>query len=134
MEKKLYKSTKDKKLCGVCGGIAEYFNIDSTIIRLICLFLILCAGTGLLAYIIVAIILPTDVSINAVVVENKKTKKLYRSTKDKKICGVCGGVAEYFNIDVSLVRIIWVLSVILCGTGIFMYIISAIIIPEKENK
>ena len=57
MKKKLYKSVKDRKLTGVCGGLAEYFDIDSNIVRIMWLILVLCAGTGLLAYIICAIIL-----------------------------------------------------------------------------
>ena len=57
MKKKLYKSVKDRKLTGVCGGIAEYFDIDSNIVRIVWLVLILCAGMGLLAYIICAIVL-----------------------------------------------------------------------------
>ena len=55
--KRLTKSY-DRKLCGVCGGIAEYLNIDPTIVRLIWLLLVLCAGTGMLAYIIAASIMP----------------------------------------------------------------------------
>ena len=55
--KRLRKSY-DKKLCGVCGGIAEYFNIDPTIVRLAWLLLVLCAGTGIWAYIIAAIVMP----------------------------------------------------------------------------
>lgn len=58
--KKLYKSKNDKKLCGVCGGIAEYLNVDSTIIRLIWGALILFAGSGILAYILAALIIPED--------------------------------------------------------------------------
>lgn len=57
-KKKLYKSNKDKKLCGVCGGLADYFEIDSTFIRLIWIFLVLCVGTGILAYFIAALIMP----------------------------------------------------------------------------
>ena len=49
MKKKLYKSVKDRKLTGVCGGIAEYFDIDSSIVRIVWLILVLFAGTGLLA-------------------------------------------------------------------------------------
>lgn len=60
MKKKLKRSTKDKKLCGVCGGIAEYFDIDVTLVRLICVILILSVGTGLLAYFIAALIIPKD--------------------------------------------------------------------------
>lgn len=58
MEKRLYKIEEGKKLCGVCGGIAEYFNVDPTLIRLLWIFLILCAGTGILAYFVAAIIMP----------------------------------------------------------------------------
>ena len=58
MQKKLYKSNTDKKLCGVCGGLAEYFNIDSTIVRLILVLAVLFAGCGILAYIIAALVMP----------------------------------------------------------------------------
>lgn len=55
-------------------------------------------------------------------------KKLYRSTTNTMICGVCGGIGEYLNIDPTLVRLLWVL--LACsGAGIFAYIIAAIIIP-----
>ena len=57
-EKKLYKSSTYKKLAGVCGGLAEYFNIDSTLVRLGWVVFSLLGGSGLLAYIIAAIIMP----------------------------------------------------------------------------
>ena len=57
-EKKLYKSSTDKKLAGVCGGIAEYFNIDSTLVRLGWVLFSLLGGSGLLAYIIAALVMP----------------------------------------------------------------------------
>ena len=59
MEKKLYKIEEGKKLDGVCGGIAEYFNVDPTLIRLIWALLTLCTvGVGLIGYLICAVILP----------------------------------------------------------------------------
>lgn len=58
MEKRLYKIQDGKMLCGVCGGIAEYLNVDPTIVRLLWVFLIFCVGTGILAYIVAAIIMP----------------------------------------------------------------------------
>ncbi len=57
-------------------------------------------------------------------------KKLYKSSTDKKIAGVCGGIAEYFNIDSTLVRLGWVLFSLLGGSGVLGYIIAAIVIPE----
>lgn len=58
MAKRLYKIENGKKLCGVCGGITEYFNIDATIVRLLWVLLVFCVGTGILAYIVAAIIMP----------------------------------------------------------------------------
>lgn len=58
-------------------------------------------------------------------------KRLYRSSTNYMICGVCGGIAEYFNIDPTLVRLAWViLSVFGWGAGVLAYIIAAIIIPR----
>ena len=57
-------------------------------------------------------------------------KKLYRSTTDKKIAGVCGGLAKYLNIDPTVIRVIWAL-IALGGAGILAYIICALIIPEE---
>ena len=57
--KKLYRSRKNRMICGVGGGIAEYFNIDPTLIRL-ALVLFACTGTGILAYFIAAIIIPDE--------------------------------------------------------------------------
>ena len=61
MEKRLYKSNTDKKLDGVCAGIANYFNIDPTLIRLAWVIFTLAGGCGLIAYIIAAIIMPREV-------------------------------------------------------------------------
>ena len=61
--KRLYKSTSNRMICGVCGGIAEYFNMDPSIIRVIAVLILACAGTGILAYLILALILPNDVTI-----------------------------------------------------------------------
>lgn len=58
--KKLYKSNRDKKLCGVCGGLAEYFEVDSTLVRLAWVVLALCFGSGLLAYLIAALVMPNN--------------------------------------------------------------------------
>ena len=55
---RLHKSTKDRKVAGVCGGIAEYLNTDPTIIRLVFALMVLGWGTGLLAYIVLALVLP----------------------------------------------------------------------------
>lgn len=61
-------------------------------------------------------------------------KKLYKSRKDKRIFGVCGGIAEYLNVSSVFVRILWIVGIFASfGTGIFIYFIAAFIMP-KESK
>ena len=61
-------------------------------------------------------------------------KKLYRSVSDKKLAGVCGGIAEYFGLDATLVRVAWALVSLFAGAGVLAYIICALIIPEKPEN
>jgi phage shock protein PspC (stress-responsive transcriptional regulator) len=58
-------------------------------------------------------------------------KKLYKSKAQRMICGVCGGIAEYINLDANIVRLIAVVLG-LSGAGLLIYIIAAIILPEQE--
>lgn len=58
MEKKLYRIEEGKMLCGVCGGLAEYLNLDPTVVRLLTVLLCCMAGSGIVAYIAAAIIMP----------------------------------------------------------------------------
>ena len=62
-------------------------------------------------------------------------KRLYRSRKDKVLGGVCGGIAEYFQIDPVLVRLLWVIFILISmGLGIIAYIIAWIIVPEEPKR
>ena len=61
-------------------------------------------------------------------------KKLYRSRTDKKVCGVCGGLAKYFNMDVSILRVVVVLLVLFAGGGLLAYLICALVIPEEPDN
>lgn len=58
-------------------------------------------------------------------------KRLCKSRHDRKLCGVCGGFAEYLNADPTVVRCLWILFVLLAGTGILAYFLFAIIMPEE---
>ena len=59
------------------------------------------------------------------------TKKLYRSRLDRQLTGVCGGLGEYFGIDSTLVRILFVIFALLGGPGLILYIVLALLIPEE---
>ena len=61
-------------------------------------------------------------------------KRLYRSKSDRMIWGVCGGLAKYFDVDPTLIRIIAVLSIFISGAGIIAYIILAIVVPSESSK
>ncbi len=62
----------------------------------------------------------------------KKVKRLYRSRNERMLAGVCGGIAEYLNLDPTVVRLLWVAFSLFGGAGILLYIIFAIIVPEDK--
>ena len=61
-------------------------------------------------------------------------KRLYKSRNNKMICGVCAGIADYFNIDPSIVRVLWAVLALAAGTGVLAYIACVIIMPEGDTE
>ncbi len=61
----------------------------------------------------------------------KNIKRLYRSKKERIIAGVCGGIAEYFDVDPTLIRLLWIVFILMGGSGIIAYLIAWIIVPER---
>jgi len=59
-------------------------------------------------------------------------KKLYRSRTDKKIFGVCGGLADYFDVDVTVIRILFLIALLCVGGGLIAYLICALVMPEQR--
>jgi phage shock protein C len=215
--RRLYKSRTDRMLDGICGGIAEYFGIDSTLIRIAWVLLSLLGGTGILLYLIAMIIMPTNPSavttspasatpeghtrstkfwgILLVVVgtvwfldnlgvpfwhhwwgfswdyvfpvllilagaafmfggrnsmttapapEVRGTKKavpppprparLYKARYERKLFGVCGGIAAYFDSDPTLVRLVFIAAAFASfGFMLLLYIIMAIVVPTEPK-
>ncbi|MGN0469143.1 MAG: PspC domain-containing protein [Acutalibacteraceae bacterium] len=132
MEKKLYCSP-DKKLLGVCGGIADYFNIDPTIIRLAVSLIAIYTAIipTLIVYLIMALIMPKAPDDYYQIYRN--TSKKITKGHDKKLAGVCSGIAERFGFDPTIVRVIFVLLVVVFGSGILAYIVCALIMPKCED-
>ena len=108
MKKKLYCSP-DKKLCGVCAGVADYFNIDPTLVRLVVVLIALVTAIipTLIVYLIIAIVIP-NAPENYYQLFNNTSRRLTKG-HDKKISGVCSGFAEWFDIDPTVVRVLFVL-------------------------
>lgn len=61
-------------------------------------------------------------------------KRLYKSSKEKKICGVCGGIAEYLNVDPTLIRLGWAIAILFFGTGFLAYFLAALIMPDEPES
>lgn len=60
-------------------------------------------------------------------------KRLYRDSSNKMICGVCSGIANYLNVDPTVIRLLWALAIIFAGFGILAYFVCALVIPEDPN-
>ena len=60
-------------------------------------------------------------------------KKLYLNKEEKKVSGVCAGVADYFELDVTIVRVLWITAILCLGFGLIPYIILALVVPTKES-
>jgi phage shock protein PspC (stress-responsive transcriptional regulator) len=104
---RLYRSENDKMLGGVCGGIAAYLKIDSSVIRIIFAFLTLGFGTGILVYLVLWVVLPPKSMVTNI------RKRLFRDSDHRVIGGVASGLAAYFNIDIWIPRVIFALPLIL---------------------
>jgi phage shock protein C len=214
--RRLYKSRADRMLDGVCGGVAEYFGLDSTLVRLAWVLLVLVGGMGVLLYIVAMIIMPVnrgETSAPAVAVRERNSKfwgillvavgtvwflgnlgiplwhhwwglawdfvlpvllilagvaflfggrnwlsavsvpsepspgpespaaepvphalgaRLYKSRTERKMFGVCGGVAAYFNADPTIVRLLFIIaSFASFGFMLLLYVIMAIVTPRE---
>ena len=62
-----------------------------------------------------------------------KGKQLYKSSENKIFTGVCGGIAEYFNVDPTIIRVIWAVLILAYGTGLLAYLVCALCMPKKSE-
>jgi phage shock protein C len=128
---RLTRRPSEGKLGGVCAGIARYLNTDPTIVRLAWVILSVVPGFvigGLIAYAAAWALLPVDGSE----VPTGTARRLRRSTTDRKIAGACGGLAEYFGVDSTLLRIAAVVLAIYPGAiicGVLVYLIAWFVMP-----
>ena len=129
--RRLTRRPTDGKLGGVCAGLAAYFDVDVTLVRVAWIVLSIWPGAivlGIIAYIAAWILMPAADTINGT-----PRTQLLRSRTDRKIAGVCGGIAEYFNADPTLVRLAWVIGSIIGGAvvfGVIAYLIVWFVVPS----
>jgi phage shock protein PspC (stress-responsive transcriptional regulator) len=145
--KKLFRDENNKVLGGVCSGLANYFNIDAVIVRIIFVVLLF-SGIGFLTYIIMWVAVPSSASTQI----GGARKKLFRDPDDKLIAGVCSGIGNYFGINPWIPRVLFLLPFLsfisrwghwgglwdfgdvirftFSPTSLIVYIILWIVIPE----
>jgi phage shock protein PspC (stress-responsive transcriptional regulator) len=134
--KKLYRDNNRKLLAGVLSGLAYYFNIDPLWMRLLYVLLFFgvsilpsIAGFLFIGYIVMWIVVPASDELK----EEKKIKKMYRDPDGKVLGGVSSGIAAYFGVDVVIIRLLFFASIFIAGTGLILYIILWIILPEAKT-
>lgn len=130
--RRLARLPDEGKLGGVCAGIAAYFRIDPTVVRLAWVVLSVMPGViigGIIAYGVAWFVVPVGGSDTP---QSAAGRRLTRSTTDRKIGGVCGGLASYFDVDPTLVRLATVILAIYPGAiicGVLVYLLAWFVIP-----
>jgi phage shock protein PspC (stress-responsive transcriptional regulator) len=135
-KKKLYRDNKRRLIGGVAAGIANYFSIDPLWIRLIFIIMLFdvfltfsLSALVILVYVILWVVLPPSYTLK----EDKQLKKIYRNPDGSVIGGVANGISAYFDIDVTVVRILFVVTTFAGLLGLFAYIVLWIILPEAKS-
>ena len=133
--RRLTRSRTNGTIAGVCAGLANYYGVDVVLVRLLFVILSIAGAVigGVIVYVAAWIIMPEGDDLPVAASEKRV---LRRSTTDKWVAGICGGMAEYFQVDAPLVRLLWVVGSIFCGAiigGIVVYVLAWIIIPRTPD-
>ena len=133
--RRLTRARSEGTIAGVCAGIANYFDVDVVLVRAAWVVFSIVPGAiigGVLAYLAAWLIIPesSEPQVRA------RRHALTRSVTDRKIAGVCGGLAEYAGVDATPIRLLWVILSILCGAvigGVIAYLLAWLIIPRQTT-
>ncbi len=127
--KQIYLAS-DKKFLGVCGGVAEYFGVDPTLIRIAvaCVALYTAVIPALIIYVVMSFVFPQQPE-GYVAAQPKKM--LMRSSQNKKLSGVCAGIAKYFGVDATIVRLLFAICMLSIGFGLTIYIVCLVLMPTE---
>jgi phage shock protein PspC (stress-responsive transcriptional regulator) len=134
--RRLGRSPENGRIAGVCAGIAEYLDVDVTFVRVVWTVLSIVPGAiigGVIAYIAAWLVMPE----RSGPLTPSSRRRVQRSILDRKIAGVCGGIAEYFNVDPTPVRLLAIVLTVLPGAivcGVIAYIVAWAIIPSAGDR
>lgn len=135
MLQRLARSSSDKVIAGVCGGLGEHTGVPAWTWRLIFTFAFICFGTGALLYILMWIFMPRDAALPAgEVKQDNWLNKVSRSQKDRVIAGVCGGLGEHSDVPSWVWRVIFVALAFFYCFGFPAYILLWIFLPKNSGS
>ncbi len=132
--RRLVRITAEEKVAGVCAGIADYLDVDVTLVRALWLALSIVPGAiigGLVAYGLAWMVMPAGQATRATL-----GRRLVRSVGDAKVAGVCGGLADYFGVDSTLVRVAWIVLSVMPGAvvgGLLVYLAAWFVVPKAPT-
>jgi phage shock protein PspC (stress-responsive transcriptional regulator) len=133
--RRLTRSRTNGTVAGVCAGLADYFGVDVVLVRVAWVVLSIVPGAiigGVLVYLAAWVIMPEgDGHATA-----PQGRRLTRSQTDRQIAGVCGGLAEYLEVDSTVVRLVWAILSVFCGAvigGVIAYALAWLIIPRATG-
>ncbi len=135
--RQLERSVTDRQIGGVCGGLAVYLGLDVTLVRILWVVLSIVPGAilfGLIAYVAAWVIVPETPTGDAAAATRRR---LSRSRTDVKLAGVCGGLAEFFEVDSTPVRLLWVVLTIFPGAivcGVVAYVVAWLVMPAASMQ
>jgi phage shock protein C len=133
--RRLTRSRENGAIAGVCAGFADYLGVDVVLVRLLWVVLSIFPGAivgGVIVYLAAWLIMPEGANSTLA----HSAPRLTRSATDKKIAGICGGMAEYFGVDATPIRLLWVVLSIFCGAvigGVIAYLVAWLIIPRATD-
>lgn len=133
----LRRNSFNQSLGGVCSGIANYLNIDTSFIRIAFVFAFFIFGSGFLIYIILWIVIPKATGKEAeemILRENNNPNKIYRNKSNQAIGGVCSALAIHFGLEIWVIRLAFFVGLFFYGSTFILYIIAWIIIPLIPNN
>jgi phage shock protein C len=131
--RRLRRLRTEGKLAGVCAGLAAYIGIDVAFVRVAWVVLSVVPGAvvgGVLAYLLAWLVMPEGQPDPA----QAPPQRIVRSSTDIKIAGVCGGLSEYFGVDSTALRLLWVVLTLLPGAivgGVVLYLVAWLIMPKS---
>ena len=131
----LRRSVTNRKIAGVCGGLAEHFNVDATLVRLLWIVVAFVPGVVIgaaIAYPVAWLLIPGEKAHGF----PASSRELTTSATNRKMAGVCGGFGEYFGVDPTVVRLLWAVLSIWPGFvvgGVIVYLAAWLVMPAPPR-